>query len=60
MYRVIEMGLKSELKSESEDAACTLQKVLLKADYDDAFEVYSKFYGLMSYLCTKIERYWKD
>ena len=50
-------GLKSELKAESDEAAEVLVKLLLQADWDDAFELYSKMHGLMIYLCLKIERY---
>lgn len=58
LYRVIEAGLKSELKAESEDAAGVLISLLLNADWDDCFELYYHCHGLMNYLCAKIERYW--
>jgi hypothetical protein len=34
---VIELGLKSELKNESDQAAEILVKILLVADWDDAY-----------------------
>lgn len=40
LYKVIESGLKSELKTESDDAALILKLILLKADWDDSFQIY--------------------
>lgn len=37
LYMVIEAGLKSELKAESEEAVEVLNKLLQKADWDDTF-----------------------
>jgi hypothetical protein len=60
VYRVVELGLKSELRQENEDAAAVLSKILEAADWDDSFEVYKECYGLAVYLCGKIERYCKE
>jgi hypothetical protein len=57
---VIELGLRSELRQENEDAAAVLAKILQFADWDENYLIYCDFHGLAIYLCAKIERYWKD
>ena len=60
IYKVIEIGLRSHVKNESENAACTLQRLLFSADWDDTFELYDQFHGLMTLLCVQIEKYWHE
>lgn len=54
VYRVIELGLRSELKYESEEAARLLQQMMEPGDWDDSYSIYDKAQGLMIYLCTKV------
>lgn len=37
-----------------------LVKLLEMADWDDSYQIYQDFHGLALYLCTKIERYYKN
>lgn len=59
MYKVIELGLKSELKSQAEEAAFVLTKILAYSDWDDTSQLYHHAHGLMVFLCSKIQRYYK-
>ena len=60
VYRVIELGLKSEMRQENEDAAAVLTKIVRNADWDDNYQIYTSFHGLMIFLCNIIERYYKN
>ena len=54
VYRVIELGLRSELRQENEDAAGVLIKILRHADWDNTHQIYLNFYGLAILLCSKL------
>lgn len=48
------------MRQENEDAAAVLTKIVRNADWDDNYQIYTNFHGLMIFLCNIIERYYKN
>lgn len=48
------------MRQENEDAAAVLTKIVRNADWDDNYQIYTCFHGLMIFLCNIIERYYKN